>query len=389
MVYVVKNLPGDGPQVHVLVIGVSAYPSLPRQHEAPVAGTFGLKRLSSPALSAHRFQQWIRKAGRTGQLPKPLGTLQVLLSPSARERAVEPDLAGWEDNATARDVIEAVNRWKDHAKEHPDGIALFYFAGHGIQRNRDDAVLICDDFGATPNISAHTLDFGNVIGGMAPENDADPIARSQVYFIDACRKLPSQILGFERINVGQAFLAPLGGRDNRKRPVFFGTVPDDVAYGFDGQVSDFTGALLLGLSKAAPRRGQNNEWPVTDIALNEFLGLHLAERWETTGQEYQLGGAGFSVPICHLRAPPDVSFKVSIAPDAAIDCTTITIQDPATHTPVWHKTVPTRPDHPYPVVLKAGIYELSAEPSLPDFARPQPAYESVDHLLRVWPVSLS
>src|SRR3954447_25679412 len=86
-------LAGGRSCTHALVIGVSAYEYLtgaPAGLDIPVSDTFGLGQLRSAAASAWAFASWLADA----QPPPgpPLGTIRLLLSPSAEEEAGVPGL---------------------------------------------------------------------------------------------------------------------------------------------------------------------------------------------------------------------------------------------------------------------------------------------------------
>jgi hypothetical protein len=95
--------------LHAVLIGVSAYPHLPNGGGAPAPKSFGLKQLSSSALSAFRMHEWL--TGAATKLPLPLGSVELLVSPSAGELAAEPRLAG-RTPATRAEVVKAMKSLK-------------------------------------------------------------------------------------------------------------------------------------------------------------------------------------------------------------------------------------------------------------------------------------
>src|SRR4051794_1449431 len=83
------------PGLHALIAGASFYRHLPGGGGAPAEKTYGLKQLSSTALTAYRVYQWILQ--RKDQLPVPLATVRLLLSPSQAELDAEPGMKGLVD----------------------------------------------------------------------------------------------------------------------------------------------------------------------------------------------------------------------------------------------------------------------------------------------------
>src|SRR5215207_8928348 len=135
----------DGPGLHALVAGVSRYPHLPGGDGAPAAQALGMQQLTSCALSAFRIASWLRS--RADRLTAPLATLRLLLSPSADEERVEPALRGVADACTFDALRKSIAAWRTSAQENLHDATVFYFAGHGVQRSKGDAVLLCEDFG--------------------------------------------------------------------------------------------------------------------------------------------------------------------------------------------------------------------------------------------------
>ena len=133
------------PGMHALVVGVSAYPHLAGGAD-PVADPWGMGQLTSTASSAHMIFEWLKAA----QLSVPLATCRLLLSPSPGEAA----LSGVAEPATVDNLLREADAWRRDASTNRDNATLFYFAGHGIQRTKEDAVLCLQDFRRTPGPGA-------------------------------------------------------------------------------------------------------------------------------------------------------------------------------------------------------------------------------------------
>jgi len=68
------------PKLHALLVGVSDYPNLPKDGEPMPPSAYGLRKLSSPAISAFRIFEWLRKCDSEGSLPLPLAMLPMTSS---------------------------------------------------------------------------------------------------------------------------------------------------------------------------------------------------------------------------------------------------------------------------------------------------------------------
>jgi hypothetical protein len=134
---------GANPGVHAFIIGVSSYPFL-GGGATPVADPWGLGQLTSAASSAHAVFEWLK----TATMSAPLATCRVLLSPSAA--ASEAPLAGLTKPATFDNVFAEAHDWRQDAASHQANVTVFYFAGHGVQRNKEDAVLCLQDLREPP-----------------------------------------------------------------------------------------------------------------------------------------------------------------------------------------------------------------------------------------------
>ncbi len=188
----------NAPVICPLLIGVSDYRNLwddnddlpPREH-------LGLRKLSSPALTIYRIHEWLER--HRASLPLPLAASRILISPSADELKKVKGLDVW-PRASLANVLTAIKEWRDDLARNPESIAFFYFAGHGVKRKRRDDVLLLDDFGGTPQrILKDAIDSTSLLDGMAPSNEFPHIARTQLYFFDACRVKPQLFRSYENV----------------------------------------------------------------------------------------------------------------------------------------------------------------------------------------------
>lgn len=359
---------GTNPGVHVLIAGTSLYRHLPNGGDAPAARNFGMQQLASPALSAYKIYRWLEE--RQDKLALPLTTCRLLLSPSVGEIAVEPQLAGLAEACTRQNFIREAQSWRTDASTHDENITIFYFAGHGIQRSRNDAVLLFEDF-ADPNaggVLTNSADLVNIFNGMAPPPADSPnkIARTQFYFIDACRILPSEIRDFERMSTTDVFDVELSGRDDRQAPIFFATLPGIKAYGVRNEQSLFNKALLECLNGAA---GDVYEKPDGDIgycvtvqSLNKALHRFFDELTELPelDQEFSLGGiATGDAVIQRLDSRPMLDLFLEVEPNEALPFTKIEIVSGDPTVQVAPLPKPLSPV-PFKCQVPLGFYTINA-----------------------------
>ena len=354
-----------GPGMHALIVGVSAYPHL-AGGTSPVADPWGMGQLTSTANTAHKIAEWLK----TAQLPVPLATCRLLLSPSPAE-----PLAGIADPATVDNLIVDADGWRTDASTDRDNMTLFYFAGHGIQRTKEDAVLCLQDFRKTPGPALReTVDLATIRAGMSPAPGRDDIARTQLYFVDACREQAAEQSKFEPLETSAVFDKDLAGEDDRTSPIFYSAISNHPAMSLPGGQTLFSTALLDCLKGAAgDSLGEdamgNPRWGVSVAGLHRGLEMRIADlnRQHGADQTYTTGGQFADRTICLLPSAPLVDVALSIDPEAAAavgqlvvfaDGNVVTINKPAPLTP-----------HPVREKLPAGLYNvvLSITPPTPPF----------------------
>lgn len=321
------------PGVHIFISGVSLYKHLPggESHSLAVAD-YGMKQLSSTALSAFKFYRWI--TDETVSLRLPIATCRVVLSPSNGEKDILPELAAANfDPCDRAHFAKEVRAWRDDAASHKDSIAIFYFAGHGIQNSKTNTVLLLDDFGdPAEGDLTNTASVGNIFDGMAPPQTVaglKNIARTQFYFIDCCRVFPPQFKHFATINSPDVFKVELSGREDRHAPIFYAALPDTKAYALQNEQTFFTKALIECLNGAAGdiRRDEDGndddepKWHVSAQTLNMALSNYFSEiaNLPNTNQEFSMGGIPTGdKTIRWLDGPPEVRARIRIDPGLAV-----------------------------------------------------------------------
>ncbi|WP_275791449.1 hypothetical protein [Pararhizobium gei] len=397
------------PQTHVFLVGVSEYTHLPGIDEPPDAASFGLQRLASPALSAWEVCRWL--AAHADTLYRPLGSIRLLMSPAPDEvaklmpitaprgvqmtntqgeRITAPDgtnisAANVEQADWAHFVTEAW-AWRRAAAPHRDSVTMFYYSGHGLERSGDTLITLADftDPAGGGKLQRCCEVKSNFVLGMAPTNDEfSNIARSQFYFIDACRE---PLLEPVAITANTASVwETMAGKDDRTTPIFLATYAGLRALAIRGQATDFCAGLLKALDTGSDNcdvQDAQGRWPVDSVSLSAALENYFG--WMGTGQFAPTTGTVFGRPrLCWLADPPVVDFRVLVRPDAAIPATEILLTNQ--NTGFEKRIAASTADHPYPVNVPAGVYSLL--PTASGAKRP-PVFQLVNQLMLEWPVTI-
>jgi hypothetical protein len=362
---------GNGPGLHALIVGVGAYPYL-RDGAQPVADHWDMGQLSSTASSAHKVHGWLLQAHQQGRLPVPLATCRLLLSPSPGE----PALAGVGSPARLDNFSPAVHAWRDDCKTNRDSVALFYFAGHGLQRSKEDAVLCLEEF-RKPGFGLlfHAAALADLRNGMSPAPGFEQIARTQFYFFDACRIRPEKLQELANVDPSPVFEDALEGNDDRSSPIYFGAISNTAAQAVPGDQTLFSRAVIEclegdGAQEVGETPAGDVEWGVTVKSLGAALEngkLDQLNRDFQADQQYVPGGAFKDALICRLPGPPQVRVRLELIPPEASQVGKLRLirrGDGAVH-----EAPPPIAPHPYEHTVPAGMYdlELTFEPPHPIF----------------------
>lgn len=371
---------------HALIVGVSEYAFLPGKAEPPMPHFFGLKRLASPALSAAMLCAWLVE--HADALARPLASCRLLLSPSPFEVPLIPPLPAAAGVTAAAAgpanwlpfVSDALALRQDAGVRRGDTTFVFY-SGHGLEKAGADLITLAD-FGdpASGGLFAHTTTVASLIAGMAPSDDYPDMARTQFYFIDACRQ---SLEGVDPLAPTGVALYAKSKDDTRATPTFQAAYPGSIAMTLDGQPTDFCRALLDGLARGAEGpdlTDPQERWPVTTYTLHKAISNHFAALG--SGQFAPLGFTLKDEVLLWLPEPPQVDVAIMVMPEEAIDHTHVTLSGP---TPIALEAV--RANHPYRLQLKGGPYTLEARPD-PAAFRTYRRSTMVNQRLPLWPVRL-
>lgn len=285
---------GDNPGLHVVIAGVSSYSHGKGGRGTPARIDLGIEQLSSAATSAYLLCRWL--LDHQDRLSVPLATLRVLLSPVADEIVRTPALADFGDRCTLQNFLRAAGEWRDDAAKHSGSSTLFYFAGHGAQRTKGDSVLLFEDFGdGVGGPLRNAVDMENVFFGMAPSRDRKRIARTQLYFVDACRVRPAVFRNYQFMHTTAVFDIDELERDDRKAPIFFAATSGSLAYAVPGQQTTFSRVLLDCLNADAVHTDPSVGDGRTLISIHSLdrglqAGIEVSNKKTGADQEYALEG---------------------------------------------------------------------------------------------------
>ena len=353
------------PATHALVIGVSAYRHLkggPEQNTTGLAWQLG--QLSSAAGSATEIAAWL--ATEYENPAAPLGSLRVLVSPTAEDRLdplIGPLIAGAEHRATRDRVEAAFAAFMADCDRDVDNVAIVYVAGHGVQLTKHEATVLLEDIaapGARPSLRG-AIDLIDCQRGM----DHAATAGTQFWFVDACRQPPEIAATFSAMKGAYQIDEYPGSA--RSSQCFLSASTLQQSFGRPGGRTLFCEALLRGLRADAlspPTPPLCDAWHVSSYSLSEALTRRVAAAASAAGEvqtvhHFTRGLSPYAV-LHRLAGRPRVDLTVRLAPpDAA----------PVTTASVYFESGSPVPDVPtaWPLVmqLEAGLYSLQLETQRP------------------------
>jgi hypothetical protein len=257
------NPPVQGPRTHVLIIGVGRYRHLSGAPPAQVTpGLPPLGQLNSPPISARALATWFIDRKLAGA-PAPLGSVELLLSDQTNQDfVVTPGQAPIRiDDATNQNIQTAFDDWKKRCDTDPKNVAIFYFCGHGLQK--DVVALLPEDFGQSEsNPWKNAIDFDGTYAGMARCK-----AGTQYYIVDACREISSIALTDDAFGGTPLIGRRLGQNNLRTAPKLFASAEGRRAFGSAATVSRLTAALIACLDKGYGATEENNLWVIDTLHL--------------------------------------------------------------------------------------------------------------------------
>jgi hypothetical protein len=350
------------PGVHALIVGVSEYPHLPGSDADGEEVTLYLKRLTSAARSAYAVAEWVLANG--ARLAQPLASVRLLLAPSDIERRGAVNLHEHAARAGLDQFLESAARWRRDLSLCPESIALFYFAGHGMQGAAADQVLILEDFGATPeagSVLRKSVPTSSLIAGLAPTEEHPDIARRQWFFFDCCRDTQRTIREAESAYPTAAFGWARTLQDHREVSVFNAAIDGARARAYPNDLTVFGKALLDCLKGAAgERREDRSGWQVSTGSLGRALSM-IGHKLELADPRVRFDAqprGNLRRSMVLLDRAPHVEVTLTIHPSAAVEHTGLAICDG--HGASVEVPVPLNPN-PYQRFWPAGAYRVDTE----------------------------
>lgn len=283
-----------GAGTHALIVGTSYYPFLKGGNNYPPDFdlSIDLRQVSIAATGAWKLANWLKSLGFSQNAKAQLATIRLLISPSEEERQQFPELLGLDPKhcITERESVRrALLEWKKDCAKNRDSVAIFYVSGHGVARSRLESYVLLQDFPKDEQAMLYCIDPRGVRDGMTGDN----IARTQFYFIDACRDNLEEFQKFKWFGDPVRLNEEYEGLDERVWSMYFSTSPARKAYGTPGGGTFFSAALmdcLDGPSQRAlspPAEGaslpeQRSNWNISNLS----LGLSLKSRVDEIVAEY-------------------------------------------------------------------------------------------------------
>lgn len=290
-----NDIVSDKPRLHAFVIGVGRYPHL-NGGDGPLAkDPLGLSQVTTPPITAKKIAAWLLEKYASANCP--LGSVELLLSPETD--IVRPDGMQKPTEPATFDRIElAFNKWEQRCSTHPDNKALFYFCGHGLNKVRQ--FLLPENFGdpGWGDPFRHNIDFDGLRTGMWSCK-----ARTQIFFVDACRETPFGLL--DQIEVtGQSFIKSTfsDAASINCSAAYYATTEGKPAFGPENDVTYFGQAVLKCLNGAGCSNA-GGDWIVDSYSLSKALG----DMMQHFGRKHKLA----------LSCNPDASGMGTISEPAA------------------------------------------------------------------------
>jgi hypothetical protein len=359
-----------GPRTHALILGIGEYRHLSGHPTGPrLANPMELEQLTSPPHSARRMADWLIEELHNPDAP--LGSIEMLVSPAmpydlpagARSPLANGGASVPVEAATMANIKGAFNRWVDRCDEREGNVAIFFFSGHGLAR--DTQVLLAEDFGAEPRRPfENSLDFDMMHLGMAEIR-----ARTQCFFVDACRNVPRELLAKDIEG-----WKPFGGRDvrvpgGRDAPIIWAAVHNDSAYGLAGSPTYFTEALIRALDGLAADKQGCRPWTIRTSRIGEAV-KRLVDRMDEKGrlrQRCEPDGPtlGHIIHVLKKGQRPAVPIRLGCDPNEATSHASFRLRSPRAPGPeyergprpgAWEVTLPADV-YQFEAVFSSGIYE--------------------------------
>lgn len=357
------GLPPGARQTHALVIGISDYLHLPNGSQyavQPAKNTFGLKALDSPHRSAVAIANWLENLSNK---QTPIGTIEAVLSPTPYTNAKGQQVIV--DIASMKNITNAFTAWSQRANANPDNLALFFFCGHGFER--EVIMLLPADFAnpAVGNVALNMIDFTT----SRLDNLRECNAKTQLYLLDACRENTYDLMRLKATPT--ALISTLKiQQPPRDSPVLMSANSGTKAHASPGQISYFTQALLECLQKFGARGQNAGVWEVSTSSLGTAM-KHYMGRMKVPGIPPLVcdvsGQSNFDTAMHRFTGKAYVMSLIDCDPQAALPAAQLSVCD-GTSAPELRQVL--GPD-PWEIDLTAGQYDVSVAFAVPPYRNKQ------------------
>ena len=351
----------DAPQTHILIIGVGNYPYTSggvNFNSARNATLNDIGQLSSPKDSAAFFYRNMLDFHKNASWTVPLGSIEFL-SESPVNASVLPANTPFQQ-PTKNAVRSGYQAWKSRCNSHEDNVAIFYFCRHGLQG--DDHFLLCADFGEDQfNPWEHAFAFDLTCRAFRSCK-----ARTQLFFVDACRNVTTEML-INHITVSPLEQLNLLSTTSQYSLILKASCHNESAFGPKNAPSFFCQALIRGMRNDGLQNNGTN-WVVSsgEIAKNINLWMKNVDQAQGYSQRCQQESTD-TFELLKFNSPPKVPVELDCQPSEALPLATLRYQN-------IHDTTCSGERDPtlesWKLELPSGIYQLDARYSDPRFRTP-------------------
>jgi hypothetical protein len=350
------------PGSHALVIGVSAYRHLADGPAPTGAGSsFELEQLSAAARSASEFAAWFLTEYDNPRAPR--NSLRILLSPSPGEQiaAAVPGLGVPIEQATLANARAAILEFRNACDANPDNVGIVYVAGHGVQLTKTGAIVLLTDFGdpGQASVLENALDIAVIHEGL----NHPATARTQFWFVDACRQRPVVAKRFEAL--AGAFKLDIPNGNTEISPLFLAATTGTAAFARPGGLTLFAEALLWALRQGAvaPPDDGLDAWHVPVRELIHRLPDRVQDlaRKENAEQSVDIAGKIHDATVQEFAKTPSAELRIDVEPEVARAASRGTLRLGGAINPV----VDGYSAWPFQQPVDAGLYGLSIKTDAP------------------------
>jgi Caspase domain len=359
------------PQTHVFIVAVGNYPHLSGgsdEKQQIYSGLESLGQLSSPAVSAEAFYNTIISLQQENSWIKPLGSIELLVSPAVGSPPVFQALVT--ERASLANIKRCYREWSGRCNAHNDNVALFFFCGHGLEKI--EHFLLPDDFGQDPADPWS----GYFAFDMTRRAFNKCKASTQIFLVDACRQITSDMLMLD-LPYNPLDTPSLLASECLYNLTIKASAANEAAYSDKNSPSYFTKAMINAFTGHAATSSKG-QWPVQLSTIASNMNRFLKHVKASEGYKQRcISYISDSTEILLFPTPPHVDLTVYCDPDEALPFAELSCTNMNT------KVTTQRPPQPAPwmVQVPAGIYQLSA-------AFANPPYQNGQSTISVIPPSV-